>query len=274
MMSVSRTWIRLSWLASALMALASAAGLFLPVVYAKESASWAAQGAGQDVVNIIIALPVLVISAWYVRKGSVRGLMVLLGALVYVVYSYATYAFFVHFGPAFLLYVATLSSSAFALAGVSASVGFDELRNAWPENFRLRSVSLVLVLIGIVFGAMWLASIARALASGTAPEGVAEIGLPVNPIHVLDLAFVLPLTIVTAMAHWQRRPFGLLFAAPLLVFFAIMDCAIISMTYVMWGRGISASLAVVPMMAAGLVISVVLSVLMLRAVHSANVKSA
>jgi hypothetical protein len=185
-----------------------------------------------------------------------------------------TYAFFVHFGPAFLLYVATLSSSAFALAGAAASVDFDELRNGWPENFRLRSASLALVLIGIVFGAMWLASIARALAGGTAPEGVAEIGLPVNPIHVLDLAFVLPLTIVTARAHWQRRPFGLLFATPLLVFFAIMDCAIISMTYFMRGRGISTSLVVVPVMAAGLLISVVLSLLMLRGVRATSAKIA
>jgi hypothetical protein len=84
----------------------------------------------------------------------------------------------------------------------------------------------------------------------------------------------LPLTIVTARAHWQRRPLGLLFAAPLLVFFAIMDCAIISMTYFMRGRGISASLAVVPMMAAGLVISVVSSVLMLRDVRTTSVRIA
>lgn len=254
------------------MALASAAGLFFPVVYAKESATWAAQGVGQDVVTIIIALPVLVISAWYVRKGSVRGLMVWLGALVYVVYSYVTYAFFVHFGPVFPLYVVTLGSSAYALAGASASVDLVELQKAWPENFRMRSVSLVLVLIGIVFGALWLVSIARALAGGTVPEGVVEIGLPVNPIHVLDLALVLPLAIVTARAHWKRQPFGLLFATPLLVFFAIMDCAIISMTYFMRARGVSASLAVVPVMAAGLLISVVLSVVMLRAVRpNANV---
>jgi hypothetical protein len=83
----------------------------------------------------------------------------------------------------------------------------------------MRSVSLVLVLIGIVFGALWLVSIGRALVGGTVPEGVAEIGLPVNPIHVLDLALVLPLAIVTARAHWKRQPFGLLFATPLLVFF-------------------------------------------------------
>jgi uncharacterized integral membrane protein len=102
---------------------------------------------------------------------------------------------------------------------------------------------------------------------GTAPDGVAEIGLPVNPIHVLDLALLLPLTLMTGVAHWKRRPFGLLFATPLLVFFAIMDCAIISMTYFMRARGVPASLAIVPVMLAGLLISGALSVLMLRDVH-------
>src|SRR3954469_4178386 len=117
MVSVSRTWIGLSWLASLLMALASAAGLFVPAVYAKETASWGAQGAGQDLVNLFVAVPTLTLSAWYVRKRSVRALMVWIGALIYVVYSYLMYAFFVHFGPVFPLYVAVLGLSAFTLVG-------------------------------------------------------------------------------------------------------------------------------------------------------------
>lgn len=268
MVNVSRTWIRLSWLASALMALASAAGLFVPAVYARESASWAAQGSGQDLVSLFVAAPALAISAWYVSQRSVRALMVWLGVLIYVVYSYLMYAFFVHFGPIFPLYVATLGLSSYALAGAAASIDLQELRELWPPNFRLRSVSVFLIFIAVAFGLMWLAAIVRALASGSAPEGVAEIGLPVNPVHVLDLALLLPLALVAGVAHWRRRAFGLLFATPLLVFFILIDCAIIAMTFFMRARGVAASLAIVPPMAVGIVISVVLSIAMLRVTRS------
>jgi len=267
MVSVSRTWIRLSWLVSALMALASAAGLVVPAVYAKETASWAAQGAGQDLVNVLIVFPALAVSAWYVRTNSTRALMVWFGALIYVVYSYLMYAFFVHFGPVFLLYVAVLGLSAFTLVGAAASLDRDELSRQWQPNLRLRSASVVLVGIGIAFGMLWLSSIARALVAGTAPEGVAEIGMPVNPVHVVDLAFLLPLAIVTGVAHWKRRSFGLIFATPLLVFFILMDCAIISMTYFMRARGVTASLGIVPVMIVGILISGALIIAMLRQVR-------
>jgi hypothetical protein len=264
MVSVSRTWIRLSWLVSALMALASAAGVFTSSVYAKETASWAAQGAGQDLVNLLIACPALAVSGWYVGRRSARAFMVWLGVLIYVVYSYLMYAFFVHFGPIFPVYVAVLGLSSYALGGAVMHLRLDEFRQVWPPDFRRRSVSAVLVFIGVAFGSMWIAEIVRALVNGTTPEAVVESGLPVNPVHVLDLALLLPLALVTGVAHWKRRAFGLVFATPILVFFILMDCAIISMTYSMRAHGVSASLAIVPVMVVGLVISAALSVELLR----------
>jgi hypothetical protein len=264
MMNVSRIWIRLSWPASVLMALASAAGVLAPAVYAKETSSWGAQAVGQDITNLALVFPVLLLSTWYVRGGSVRALTLWLGALIYVVYSYLMYAFFVHFGPMFLVHVAALGLSAYTLVGASASLDLESLRRHWPPAFRLWSVAAFLVFIGVGFAFVWLSAIARALVAGTAPEGIAEIGMPVNPVHVLDLAFLLPLAVVTGVAHWRRRAFGLLFAPALLVFFILMGVAIISMTFVMHARGVSSSLAPVPIMGGSVLISVLLLILALR----------
>lgn len=265
MVSVSRTWICLSWLVSVLMALASAAGVFVPAVYAKETASWAGQAVGQDVVNLALVFPLLLISTWHVRRGSVRALTIWLGGLIYVVYSYLMYAFFVHFGPIFPVYVAVLGLSAFTLVGAAASLDLEAVRHYWLPNFRLRFASAFLVILGVGFALLWLSAIVRALVAGTSPAGVVEIGMPVNPVHVLDLAFLLPLAIVTGISHWRRRGFGLLFAPAVLVFFILMGAAIISMTFFMRARGVSSSLATVPIMGASVTISAVLLVLMLRA---------
>jgi hypothetical protein len=246
------------------MALASAAGVFVPAVYAKETTSWAAQGAGQDVVNLFIVFPALVVSAWYAGRGSQRAVLVWLGIMIYVVYSYVMYAFFVHFGPIFPVYVAVLGLSSYALAGAALDIRAAEWRRLWAPVFRSRAVSVMLLFVAVAFGCMWVVAIVRALASGTAPEGVADIGLPVNPVHVLDLAFLLPLTFATGVAHWKGRAFGLVLATPLLVFFVLMDAAIISMVFYMRAAGVPTSLALEPAMVAGIAISIALTVVMLR----------
>src|ERR1017187_8171240 len=114
-MRVSNGWIVLSPIAAVLMALASAAGVLSGATYVRETVSWAAQGSGQDMIYFMVVFPVLVGSAIQAHLGVSRARLVCMGALLYVVYSYVLYAFFVHFGPWFLVYVAVLGSSSFAL---------------------------------------------------------------------------------------------------------------------------------------------------------------
>jgi membrane protein implicated in regulation of membrane protease activity len=109
---------------------------------------------------------------------------------------------------------------------------------------------------GVLFAVLWLSDIVPAVASGTAPLDVVEVGLPVNPVHVLDLAFVLPAMIVTAVLLWKRNPFGLFFAVPLMTFAAAMGAAIIGMSVVMNSRGLGDPNAVI----AGFVVLVAVAV--------------
>jgi hypothetical protein len=105
---------------------------------------------------------------------------------------------------------------------------------------------------GLLFAFQWLSEIVPSLVSGTIPKSVTEIGAPVNPVHVLDLAFVLPGMIVTAVAVRNRSSLGLLFAAPLLTFSAAMGIAILSMFLSEQLRGVPVS--IVPVMFIGVVV--------------------
>ena len=76
-------------------------------------------------------------------------------------------------------------------------------------------------MFGLLFAFQWL---------GGGGGGGGGGGAPVDPVHVLDLAFILPGMIVTAVALRKRKPLGLLFAAPLLTFSAAeMGITILSM---------------------------------------------
>jgi len=241
---VRARWFWLARAAAILMGAASAAGIFLPFVYAEETPSWGAQGIGQDVVNLVAVLPAVAICIERGARGSWRAVMILLGLLLYTIYSYVLYAFFVHFKPIFPVYVAVLGLSFYALVGILVDVDARRVQ-ALFEGKRGRAQSVYLMVSGVGFAVLWLSSIAAAIVAGETPHDVIEVGLPVNPVHVLDLAFVLPAMIVTSVLLWQRRPLGFLFTVPLLTFAGAMGLAIVGMMLSMRARGLPAPAALV-----------------------------
>jgi hypothetical protein len=266
-MTVGGLWIALSLAAAVLMAVASAAGLYVPEIYAKETASWAAQGLGQDIVNLLIVAPALCVCGYYAVQGSVRAMLVWLGLLIYVIYSYLLYACFVHFNGLFLVYVSVLSLAFWAFVGAATSVRFDRLAGIFDRERKYPGQSLYLLASSLLFGALWLSDIVPALTSGTTPRDVVEVGLPVNPIHVLDLAFVLPAMMVTSVLLWKRHLFGLLFAVPLMTFAAAMGAAIIGMSVVMSARGLGSAAGVIAVFVVLIAITLGLTYLFLRRIR-------
>jgi len=245
---VRTVWLRLALASAILMGLASAGGIWLPFVYVQETASWAAQGRGQDVVNLAVVLPAMLIALYAASAGSLRAVLIVLGLLLYVLYSYVLYAFFVHFNLLFPIYVATLGTSFWALVGIAVDVRNEQIRELFDGKTG-RAQSVYLMVSGLVFGVLWMSSISSAIVSGQPPPDLVEVGLPVNPVHVLDLAFVLPAMVVTSMLLWKRHPLGLLWAVPLLTFAAAMGSAIVGMMAAMKSAGLPVPAALIAGMA-------------------------
>src|SRR5947207_15957048 len=106
-MRISKTPLWLSVIAALLVLLASASGILLKGIYARETPSWAVQGIGQDIVNIV-AVVVLFIAVYFVNKESVKAFLVWSGLLRYLIYAYVVYPCDVHFNPPSVSYVAIL----------------------------------------------------------------------------------------------------------------------------------------------------------------------
>ena len=69
----------------------------------------------QDVVLLVIGVPVLVVGLVWARRGSIRGRLVWLGALAYMAYMWTHYAFVIASNDFFLGYVALFGFSVFTL---------------------------------------------------------------------------------------------------------------------------------------------------------------
>ena len=100
---------------AALIAVSSIVGILFEDIYSREASEYAAQGVGQDLINLIILVPILLAATIFIRNGSKISLFVWLGAMIYTVYSYTTYCFGVHFNALFLVYCGILGLSFYLL---------------------------------------------------------------------------------------------------------------------------------------------------------------
>jgi hypothetical protein len=117
---------KLSYLLAVAMATQALLGVLLPDQYrdvAWVRASWF----GNDLVTLMVAVPMLLVTLAAARRGSVRGSLVWIGVLAYAVYNDA---FYLHgaalnvFFPLYLLVLATNAVVAIALGQAS-----------WPGEF-------------------------------------------------------------------------------------------------------------------------------------------
>lgn len=164
---------------------------------------------GQDGVTLVAGVPLLLGAVWAARRGSVRGLLLWLGALFYVAYSYAYYL--TVFNALFLVYVGVVSMSLYGLIYLLVSVDAAGVRARFSVRTPVRLAGGFLMVMMGLFGAMWGAAVVAALAAGSGPSDVQRTVWP------LDLAIAFPAGFWGGVWLWRRRPLAYVVAPLLLV---------------------------------------------------------
>lgn len=234
---------------AALVASSSLGGILSPAAYALESTDWRGQSLGQDWFDLIVAVPWLVLCAVGTWRGRGHWHILLGGALLFILYTFLIYAFAIHFNGMFLVYCAAIGLAFYLGLSLARSFTADDARLPAGPRAPTRSTGILLVAIGGLFALLWLAELIPALAAARAPEIVARAGLVTNPVHVIDLAIVLPAHIIAGIALFRRRPAGALLAPVVLAFGVPMAASIAGMMIVMRLSGASAAMPVAAAMA-------------------------
>jgi hypothetical protein len=219
---------------------------------------------GQDLGNLPVVAALLWSATSLRRRGSLPALAIWLGCLIYLVYAFVIYAFAVHFTALFLAYVAVLGCSFHALASTLACLDLALAVAPLRDHPWRNGAGILLVATGTVFALLWLAEDVPHVLTNTPPPSLAETALWTNPVHVLDLAFVLPAMIVVGVLLRRQQPWGLLLAAPLLVFSTAMGTAILALFAISAARGLPALAPAAAVVGALVVLSAVYARLLLR----------
>lgn len=180
----------------------------------------------QDAVTLAL-VPVLVWAGRRARAGSFHGHVLWLGLVMWLAYGYAHLSFGSPFNEMFLVYVALLGLAGFGLLDGLVRLDLDALDRTFARVPR-RPAAWFLLVAGLGIGALWLSDIAVGLAGGT-PANLHLAGLP-NPTWVLDLAWLIPMSIGAAAMLWRRHQAGPAVAAVLLVMLLVLSVSMLAVT--------------------------------------------
>jgi hypothetical protein len=222
---------------------AAAVGLIATGLY-RDTADMVREARAADLVTLFAVVPVLGLGLWMARSGSVSGRLMAMGALGYLAYSYAIYAFSVVINPLTPVHIAILGLATWSL--VLSVVGLD--RATLDHMIRIRlprwTTGAFLLVVAALFALLWLGQIAGAITSGKLPPSVIDLNLPTNAVYALDLAFALP--ILTVAGGWllRRDPRGSATAMAALAFIVLMGSSVLAIFAVDAAAGVP--LEVVP----------------------------
>lgn len=184
-------------------------------LYRYDSISVAAQARAQDLITLIMGVPLLVGALVFSNKGSFRARLLLTGTLGYFLYTYTSYTFLSNYNPVFLIYVLLMSAS---LAAFVLSLLSFEL-NKVPLFFKNKLPTVLFgvfqLFIALVITLLWLSKIAPTIFGSDVPAGLEHYTTLV--IQGMDLGFVVPAAVLSGVLIIKRKPAGYLLTSVIIL---------------------------------------------------------
>lgn len=203
----------LTVLAATTMTVASAGGVFATDWLYRDNPLITATFRGQDVVTLVVAVPLLLAGLAWERTGSPRGRVLWIGMLFYTMYAYLFYAVAAAFNQFFLLYVATFGLPLYALLFSVPRLDLDRLAAAMGgRTARVVAIAYTSV-VAVGLAVLWVGMSLGYLVTDEVPQPIVDSGHPTGVVFAIDLVFIVPPMLLAATWLARRRPLGWVLAA-------------------------------------------------------------
>lgn len=181
-----------------------------------------------DAFTLIAGIPLLLISFWLYRQGSVRGKILLTGTLLFFLYNFGSLAIGAAYNNLFLIYIILTMTTFLASVALLMSFNIESFRTNFSERLPRRGISLYFMISGIALFCIWLLlSIVPALLAGGVP---AELGSYTTIItFALDMGIVAPVLVSAGVLLRRDDPFGYVLSSLLLVFIDELGLSLLAM---------------------------------------------
>jgi hypothetical protein len=173
-----------------------------------------------DIINLVIGVPILLGSMWLARRGKLVGLLFWPGALLYVFYNYVVYVFGMPLNVVFPLYATLVVLSVYTMIGLVVSIDGEAVRHRLAGTVPVRLGGGVLAGLGVLFLVRAIAVMVSALISQT-PVTETELAL------LLADFIVAPAAVIGGVLLWRREALGYVAAMGLLFQFSMLFIGLI-----------------------------------------------
>lgn len=162
-----------------------------------------------DPVTLFVVAPLVFISLGLALRGSLRGLLVLLGTMQYALYNYAFYLFGAALNLHFLLYAALFVVSGLALIAGLTALDAPAIGASFSPRTPVKPVVSYMAFWAAALGAAWVGQSLLFAFTGQVPKLGEE---PFRLIAALDLSLVVTPVAIGAVWLWARRAWGFIIA--------------------------------------------------------------
>lgn len=255
-----------------LIIMSSSVGLFSDDFYNAETVNWQAQSIGQDLVDLFLVVPALLIFSFFAYQNNSIARILWGGTLLYLIYTFMIFCFAIHFNSLFVIYCSILGLSFYSFSYF--------IYSQWKIGFTIDSSKTVLIkiigtyffVISSLFYFLWCMEIIPAVFKGNIPASLTETGLLTNPVHVIDLSVVLPGIFIAGIFLLKRNTVAMVMAPVILTFFVFMDITIGFLNMIMMQSGIQVNLTVTYIMILLALVSLILLVSYLNIIRKKQVE--
>jgi hypothetical protein len=181
-----------------------------------------------DAFTLIAGIPLLLISLWLYRRGSIRGKILLTGTLLFFFYNFGSLAVGAAYNNLLLIYI--LLTMATCLGSISLLMSFDPLTfpMLFSERVPRRGISNFFIISGAALFCIWLfLSIVPALLAGGVPPELASYTTVIT--FVLDMGIIAPMLVATGILFRRRESLGYVLSSVLLVFIDALGTSLLAM---------------------------------------------
>ena len=236
-------------------------------LYYWDTVSSAAQMQANDLVMLVLGLPLLAISFWLTLRGSLRGRLLLTGTLGFILYTYITMCFGAAYNKFFLVYVALFSLSLYAFVLSMMSFDLKTLPDHFSEKLPRKWIAGLFFFAAAFLTLAWLGRIAPTIFGNQIPmlENVTSMF-----IQAMDLGIIVPMCLLAGVLLLRREAWGYLLASVALLKFLTMGVAVSLMGLNMARVGVAVSaveLVIFPIIA---LLNLVMVALLLKNIQENN----
>ena len=206
-------------------------------LYRFDTVNSSSQEIGNDIVTLLIGVPLLLTGIVLSRKGSLRGQLLLTGALGFFLYTYASMSFLTAFNPFFLIYVALFSLSLFGFILSMKNLDVDEVARHIQDGFPRRTIAIYFIIVAVFLTLAWLGLVVSPSLTWAPPAGLESAITMV--IQALDLGVIVPTSLLTASLLIKKQAWGYALSSVILLKILTMGAALISMIIVQLLAGVA-----------------------------------